>query len=100
MKLCNQIPKARAFLFQTKRFLKVFPIYVYIKQDGGHGGHLGLPTGTILGIFDLQVTPMLPTSLKSISLSIPEKQKIDFQDGRHGRNLGFPIRKILAIFDL
>ena len=30
-------------------------------QDGGHGGHLGFPIRRILAIFDLQVTPMLPT---------------------------------------
>ena len=30
-------------------------------QDGCHGSHLGLPIGTILAIFYLQVTPMLPT---------------------------------------
>ena len=30
-------------------------------QDGDHGSHLGFPIGTILAIFDLQVTPMLPT---------------------------------------
>ena len=30
-------------------------------QDGRHGSHLGFPIGTILAIFDLQVTPMLPT---------------------------------------
>ena len=30
-------------------------------QDGCHGGHLGHPIGTILAIFDLQVTPMSPT---------------------------------------
>ena len=30
-------------------------------QDGGHGCHLGFPIGTILAIFVLQVTPMLPT---------------------------------------
>ena len=29
-------------------------------QDGRHGGHLGFPIGTILAIFDLQVTLMLP----------------------------------------
>ena len=29
-------------------------------QDGCHGGHLGYPIGTILAIFDLQVTPMSP----------------------------------------
>ena len=30
-------------------------------QDGHHGSHLGFPIGTILAIFDLQVTPMLPS---------------------------------------
>ena len=30
-------------------------------QDGCHGGHLGFPIGMILAIFNLQVTPMLPT---------------------------------------
>ena len=30
-------------------------------QDGGHGSHLGFLIGTILAIFDLKVTPMLPT---------------------------------------
>ena len=30
-------------------------------QDGGHGGHFGVPIGTILAIFDLQDTPMLPS---------------------------------------
>ena len=33
-------------------------------QDGGHGGHLGFPTRTILAIFILQVTPMLPTKYR------------------------------------
>ena len=30
-------------------------------QDGCHGGHLGFPIGTIVAIFYLQVTPMLPS---------------------------------------
>ena len=30
-------------------------------QDSSHGGHLGFSIGTILAIFDLQVTLMLPT---------------------------------------
>ena len=30
-------------------------------QDGGHGGHLGFPIGTILAIFDLQATLMVPS---------------------------------------
>ena len=33
-------------------------------QDGGNGGHLACPTGTILAIFDLQVIPMLPTKFR------------------------------------
>ena len=33
-------------------------------QDGGHGGLLGFQIGTILTIFDLQVTPMLPTKFQ------------------------------------
>ena len=33
-------------------------------QDGCHGGHLGFLIGTILAIFDLQVTLMLPTKFK------------------------------------
>ena len=30
-------------------------------QDGCHNGHIGFLIGTILAIFDLQVTQMLPT---------------------------------------
>ena len=33
-------------------------------QDGRHGGHLGFPIGTILAIFDLQVTLMLPSKFR------------------------------------
>ena len=33
-------------------------------QDGHHGGHLGFPIRMILAIFDLQVTPMLPTKFQ------------------------------------
>ena len=33
-------------------------------QDGRDCGHLGFPIGIILAIFDLQVTPMLPTELQ------------------------------------
>ena len=34
------------------------------KIDFQDGGHLGLPIGTILPIFDLQVTLMLPTKYR------------------------------------
>ena len=67
-------------------------------QDGGHGGHLGFPISTILAIFDLQVTPMLPSKFGvNWPLVQEKKRKINFQDGGH---LGFPIGTILAIFDL
>ena len=33
-------------------------------QDGRHGGHHGFPIVTILAIFDLQVTLMLPTKFQ------------------------------------
>ena len=74
-------------------------------QDGCHGSHLGFPIGTILAIFVLQVTPMLPTSHPNAFgvnwLWVQEKKrKIDFQDGCHGGHLGFPIGMIFAIFDL
>ena len=64
-------------------------------QDGRYGGHRGFPIDKILAIFDLQVTPMLPSKF---GLSVQEKKRnIDFQDGGH---LGFPIGTILAIVDL
>ena len=70
-------------------------------QDGGHGGHLGFPIGTILAIFDLQVTPMLPSKFRvNWPFGSGEEAKIDFQDGGHGGHLGFSIGMILAIFDL
>ena len=67
-------------------------------QDGSHGGHLGLPTETILAVFDLQVSPIFPSKFESVGLLVQEKKrKIDFEDGDH---VGFPIKTILAIFDL
>ena len=59
-------------------------------QDGHHGGHLGFPIGIILAIFDLQVTPMLPTNFK---VSWP------FHSGGEVKNR-FPIGTISAIFYL
>ena len=57
-------------------------------QDGCHGGHLRFPIKTILAIFDLQVTPMLPKSFKSVSFLVQEKKlKMDIQDGGHGGHL-------------
>ena len=71
-------------------------------QDGGHGGHLGFPIRTILAIFDLQFTLMLPTKFRvNWLLGLGEEvKKIDFQDGRHGGHFGFTIGTVLAILDL
>ena len=33
-------------------------------QDGRYGGHLGVPIGTSLTIFDLQVALILPTKFR------------------------------------
>ena len=47
------------------------------KIDFQDGGHLGFPIGTILAIFYLQVTPMLPSKF---GLSVQEKkQKKNFK---------------------
>ena len=43
-------------------------------QDGCHASHLGFPIGTILVIFDLQVTPMLPTMFGVHWLLVQEKK--------------------------
>ena len=55
----------------------------------------------ILAIFDLQVTPMLPSKfVVNWPFGLEEETKIDFQDGCHGVHLGFLIGTILAIFYL
>ena len=74
-------------------------------QDGCHGSHLGFPIRTILAIFDLQVTPMLPTMFGvNWLLGSGEEAKNRFSrwlpwrpswiSNRHN------FRMILAIFDL
>ena len=70
-------------------------------QDGGHGGHLGFPIGTILAIFDLQVTLMVPSKFGvNWPFGSGEEAKNRFSRWRPGGHLGFPIGMILAIFDL
>ena len=64
-------------------------------------GYLGFPIGTILDIFNLQITLMLPTKFQvNWPSSSGEERKINFQDGCHSGYPGFPIRTILAIFCL
>ena len=68
-----------------------------------HGGYLGFKIGMILAIFDLLVTPMLPSKFVvnwPFGSGKEAKKKKDFQDGCYGGRLGFPIGTILAIFDL
>ena len=56
-----------------------------------------LDIGTILAIFDLQVTSKLLPSFTSIGLSVQEKKgKIGFLYGGQGGYLGFLIGMILA----
>ena len=51
-------PKIQVILVQEKKRKLDF-------QDGSHGGHLAFLIGMIfLAIFDLQVTPMLPTKFQ------------------------------------
>ena len=55
----------------------------------------------ILAIFDVKVTPMLPTKFQvNWLLGLGEEAKKDFQDGHHGGHFDFQISTILAIFDL
>ena len=45
-----------------------------IFHNGGYCGHLGFSIGTLLAIFDLQVTPMLPTELQVILVFSSRKE--------------------------
>ena len=57
-------------------------------QDGGHSGHLRFPIGTILAIFYLQSTLVLPTKSQQLAFRTGEA-KIDLSDGGYGGHLGF-----------
>ena len=92
-----------ALLVQEKKFKIDFQFRRRSKkkkidfQDGCHGSHFGFLIGIILAIFDLKVTPMLPTKFPvNWPFGSGEETKIRFQDG----HLGFTIGTILAIFDL
>ena len=71
------------------------------KIDFQDGSHLGFRIGTILAIFNLQVTLMLPSKFGvKWPFSSGEEAKNWFSRWRPWRHLGFPIGTILAIFDL
>ena len=44
-------------------------------QNDGHGGHLGFPIGTILAIFNLQVTLMLPTKFRELTFGFRRRSE-------------------------
>ena len=70
-------------------------------QDGCHGGQLGFPIETILAIFHLQFTPMLPTKFRvNWPFTSGEEAKKRFSTGRRSGHTGLPKGTILAIFDL
>ena len=62
-----------------------------------NGDHPGFPIRTLLAIFCLQVTLILPIKFKSTGFSV-QKFKIDFQNGSCDGHLVFLIGMILAIF--
>ena len=53
------------FIYKLSQMLSVQEktLKIYFKY-GGHGGQLGFPIGTILAIFDVQVTSLLPTKFQ------------------------------------
>ena len=63
----------------------------------GEGAKNRFLIGTILAIFDLQVTPMLPTKFSS-QLAFRFKRRSE-KYICHGNHLGFSIGTILTIFD-
>ena len=70
-------------------------------QDGCHSGHLGFPIGTILAIFDLQVTQMLPSKFGvNWPFRSGEEAKNRFSRWRPWQPSWILAGTILAIFDL
>ena len=70
-------------------------------QDGNHGSPLGFSIRTILAVFDLQVTLILPIKYQvNWPFISGEAAQNSFQGGGHGSHLVFQIGMILAIFHL
>ena len=67
-------------------------------QNGSYGGHLEFMIQTILAIFELQVTLILPIKFQfSWAFGSGEAQN-RFSTGPHGSHLRFSIRMIFVIF--
>ena len=108
--LCNIFPILSSQLMKRSSFKQFFilkkkiygmPVnWAWSFEQNLNGSKLGFTISTILAIFDLQATPMLPTKFRvNWPFSSGEEAK-DYQDGCHGVHLGFPIGTILATFDL
>ena len=68
---------------------------------GHHGSNLGYWNGTNLAILNLHVTPMPPTKVGSILLTVREQIWFeDFLDGHHGDHLVYQNGAVLAILNL
>ena len=65
----------------------------------GHGSHHGFPIGTVLAIFDVQVTLMPPSKFQvNLPFGSGEEAKIYFQDGGPDGHFGFPMVIIFSYF--
>ena len=94
--LSSQLMKRSSFkqFFILKKKIYGMPVNrAWSFEQTLNGSQLGFTIGTILAIFDLQVTPMLPTKFRV---------NWHFSSGEEAKNshLGYPIGTILAIFDL
>ena len=70
-------------------------------KDGGHRGYLGFLIRTILPIFDVQFTPMIPTKFHvNWPFDSGEEEEMNFHDGDHGGHFRFQTGSILTIFDI
>ena len=85
----------------TKRFeINMFKPKIDF-QYGRHGGHLEFPMGTILAIFNLQVTPILPIKFQiNWHFGLGVEVKNGFSRWRPRRPSWISHRKDFSFFDL
>ena len=92
----TQLPSFKSICLSAKEKFKIS------FQDGGRGSHLGFSIGTILAIFDQQLSYpdtnsyQVPSQL--IGLSVQKKFEIFFQDGGRGSHLWISNRNNLSYF--
>ena len=60
-----QVSSQLDFQFRRRSQIQIFKkAAIIVFQDGHHSNHLGFPIRTILAIYDLQVTRMVPTKFQ------------------------------------